>query len=107
MRVPGVWDVDRAQAALNVFGGATFAVGSLLFLNSALVRLGIAFFVVGSFAMLAGALAVWNQRYAPGRPTADGSALTLEPAAQTVAGDRARHRHFSSSTGQSASRPTR
>ncbi len=84
MRVPGVWDVDRAQAALNVFGGATFAVGSLLFLNSALVRLGIAFFVVGSFAMLAGALAVWNQRYAPGR-TADGSALTLEPAAQTVA----------------------
>jgi VanZ family protein len=83
MRVPGVWDADRAQAALNVFGGAAFAVGSLLFLNSALVRLGIAFFVVGSFAMLAGALAVWNQRYAPGRPprTADVSALTLEPAA--------------------------
>jgi hypothetical protein len=88
MRVPGVWDADRAQAALNVFGGAAFAVGSLLFLNSALVRLGIAFFVVGSFAMLAGALAVWNQRYAPGRRTrtADGSVLALEPAAvQAVA----------------------
>lgn len=84
MRVRGVWDVDRAQAALNIFGGAAFAVGSLLFLNSALVQLGIAFFVAGSFGMLAGAVVVWNERYAPrGRP---GSAppdavLALEPVA--------------------------
>ncbi len=67
MRVHGVWNVDRAQAALNVFGGAAFAVGSLFFLNSALQRLGIALFVVGSFGMLFGALAVWNERYAPRR----------------------------------------
>ena len=67
MRVRGVWNVDRAQAALNVFGGAAFAVGSLLFLNSALERLGVALFVAGSFGMLVGALAVWNERYAPRR----------------------------------------
>ena len=73
MRVRGVWNVDRAQAALNVFGGAAFAVGSLLFLNSALQRWGIVLFVVGSFGMFAGALAVWNERYAPRRhhPTAN------------------------------------
>ena len=67
MRERGVWDAERVQAALNVFGGATFSVGSLLFLDSALVRLGVAFFVLGSFGMLFGALAVWHVRYAPRR----------------------------------------
>lgn len=67
MRVHGVWNVDRAQAALNVFGGAAFAVGSLLFLNSALERWGIVLFVVGSFGMFVGALAVWHERYGPRR----------------------------------------
>ena len=64
MRGRSVWDADRLQAALNVFGGAAFAFGSLLFFDSALQRLGMAFFVLGSLAMLFGAMAVWQQRYA-------------------------------------------
>jgi|GEM_PF-4447921 len=67
MRMRGVWNAERAQAALNIFGGAAFAVGSLLFLNSALERLGLVLFAAGSFGMFVGALAVWNERYAPRR----------------------------------------
>ena len=81
MRERGVWDAERSQAALNVFGGAAFSIGSLLFLDSALVRLGVALFVLGSFAMLLGAVAVWQERYAPrrGRRLADPAAAYLAP----------------------------
>lgn len=68
-RDPGAWDAERAQAALNVLGGVAFSFGSLLFLDRALMPVGIGLFVLGSFAMAAGAIAVWRQRYA--RPRAD------------------------------------
>ena len=84
MRMRGVWNVDRAQAALNVFGGAAFAAGSLLFLNSALERLGVALFVAGSFGMLVGALAVWNERYAPRRHRPTQAALDVAPVVAPV-----------------------
>lgn len=57
------WDAERVQAALNVAGGVAFAAGSLLFLDSSLMRPGIYLFVLGSFAMAAGAIGVWRQRH--------------------------------------------
>lgn len=79
MRGRRVWDADRLQAAVNVVGGAAFAIGSVLFLDPALVRLGVGFFIVGSFAMLLGALTVWRQRYAPRR--GDGVDVIVGPIA--------------------------
>lgn len=65
------WDADRLQAALNVLGGVAFLAGSLLFLDPSLMRLGIGLFVLGSFSMAVGAVAVWRQRYAVGRADRD------------------------------------
>lgn len=61
--IGGAWDADRVQAALNVVGGVAFSAGSLLFLDASLARVGVALFVLGSFAMAFGATAVWRQRY--------------------------------------------
>lgn len=63
MRERRVWDVDRLQAELNVLGGVAFSAGSLLLFDRALSRWGVVLFVLGSFAMLGGALAVWRARY--------------------------------------------
>jgi len=88
LRIGGVWDADRVQAGLNVLGGLAFAAGSLLFLDSSLMRFGVVLFVMGSFAMAFGALAVWRQRYARGPRAGAGPAVDLplsqavEPAAQ-------------------------
>jgi len=75
-----VRDAERLQAALNVLGGLAFSAGSLLFLDSSLMRVGAVLFVLGSFAMAGGALAVWRQRYGR-RGAATLSGATLDSAA--------------------------
>ncbi len=90
VRMRGAWDAERLQAALNVVGGVAFLAGSLLFLDRSLMRLGIGLFVLGSFAMAVGAVAVWRQRYAaPRRPAAGTGAADPDAAAATRAGGQA------------------
>lgn len=62
MRAPRVWTPHRIQAGLNVLGGATFVVGSALFLDPSLTRLGVMCFLFGSSAMFVAALLGWRER---------------------------------------------
>jgi len=85
-RERSLWDAERLQAALNVFAGVTFSGGSLLFLDSSLMRLGVALFVLGSVAMAAGAILVWRQRYARGPAGVRVTGLEPPPAGSEPAG---------------------